>query len=669
MYNYYRMYRTGNRMNFKNFKISLKLKIALAFILLVVVIMATVTYIFSIRELNLRVHQETLKMERLANNIATIRSVDIEGLDAYQTYIDNQITLNPDIVYISIYNEAGELKVHTLNPDWIDEEDLRNFSQQELVQRLDQRQIIEESQKYLESKSVNIIIGEKNLGTVKVGFSLVDLNDEMRQNLTRNLVLAVFFIFLSIVASYIISYRIVTPLGRLTRAMVRISDGDLDQQLGIKSRDEIGEMANTFNFMTKGLQEKEIIEDLNNHLGFTFELQKIADLLTEKITLALNAKNGYLLLRKTGADIHYFSLISSFPEKLNLEIKIYRNPEICDFFTGARRPLEYSELKPYSGLTEQLESLEKFQDNMLLSPIIIKDEIIGLFLLSANKNDTVYHSGEKAFLSTLIGQGGMAVENAILYEELTEQERIKHELEIAHKVQVGLLPQENPGIDGLDIDGVCIPATEIGGDYYDFFQLNDHTIGIAIADVTGKGTSAAFYMAVVKGMMLSLTSMITSPRQLLIELNRRLFGKMDRKIFITMIYAVIDTQQKTLRLARAGHNALIMRNAKEARVEEIVPDGLGLGLEKGELFDRSISEEQIKYQQGDTFTFYTDGISEAMNTEKDEFGEARLIKIIRTTNFNSSALLRENIIQAVQNFVQDAPQHDDMTMVTVMAKE
>ena len=142
----------------------------------------------------------------------------------------------------------------------------------------------------------------------------------------------------------------------------------------------------------------------------------------------------------------------------------------------------------------------------------------------------------------------MAIENALLLNELTEQERLKRELEIARTVQNSLLPQSNPEISGLDIDGLCIPATEIGGDYFDFFPLDNHTLGIAIADVTGKGTSAAFYMAVVKGIMLSLTPIFSSPQQLLSELNRRLYGTMERKIFVTMIYGIFDIKKNKLTL-------------------------------------------------------------------------------------------------------------------------
>jgi len=654
---------------FKNFKISLKLKIASLFVFLVIAMMITVTYIFTIGEMNVRVEQVKLRMERLANNIATIRSVETEDWDVYQTYIDNQLKPSPDIVYVAIFDEKDELKVHALNTEWIDlgvQQQLDKYEQANIVRKLDQRQIAEESQKDLESKAVNIIIGEQNLGTVKVGFSLVELNDEMRNNLTRNFQLAIIFIILAIVTSFFMSHRIVTPLGKLTNAMLKISRGDLNQDLRIKSRDEIGEMAKTFNYMAKGLQEKEMIENFSRELGFSIKLEKILSLITKRITLALNTKSSYLFLRGKNQPFN-FHLISAYPKSSRVEITLDCSQSLCKYFQTTPNPQPLSNFRNYSEFLDQLKIIKEIRDYSLISPIIIKEVVIGLFLLSAKKREVPYTKGEKKFLSTLIRQGGFAIENALLYEDLTEQERLKRELEIARLVQQKLLPQTKPQIAGLDIDGVCIPAAEIGGDYYDYFLINNHTIGIAIADVTGKGTSAAFYMAVVKGIMLSLTSIFTSPKQLLSELNRRLYGKMDRKIFITMIYAIIDLRKKVLKFARAGHNALIVRNAENSSVECLTPDGIGLGLEQGDLFDSTISEQHIKFQTGDAFIFYTDGISEAMNGQREEFGEERLVDIIVQTNHQSSAFIRERIIDTINTFAQGAPQHDDITMVTVTA--
>ncbi|MBN1350635.1 SpoIIE family protein phosphatase [candidate division KSB1 bacterium] len=650
----------------KKLKISLKFKIAFLFILLVVIMMTTVTYIFTIRERNLRLEQVKLRMERLANNIATIRSVETEDWDVYQTYIDNQITLNPDIVYIAIFNEMSELKSYALNLEWIDVSDyhrLDRTEQAKIVRLLDQRQLAEESQRDLESKAVNIIIGDQNLGTVKVGFSLVELNDELRENLTRNLELALVFILLAIVVSYYMSKRIVTPLGKLTAAMFNISKGDLRQKLSIRSSDEIGEMANTFNFMTKGLLEKGQIERFSRELGFAVELEKLTSLIVERIVIALDAKQGALFLKDRDSLTRYH-LNASYPRVAGKDITLDINEELDAYFLDKGAPQETGTIPERFELVAQLNRCCAIGKLSFVAPITAKNQLIGILLLEATN---VYSDGEKAFLSTLIGQSAFAIQNAFLYQELTEQERLKRELEIARMIQIGLLPQATPENTELDIDGICIPATEIGGDYYDFFRLNDRSVGIAIADVTGKGASAAFYMAVVKGMMLSSTAVFSSPKNLLCELNKRLYGKMDRKIFITMIYAVFDTRKRILKFARAGHNSLILRRANDSKIDCLEPPGISLGLAPSDLFDENISEQQVTYESGDAFLFYTDGVSEAMNIRKEEFGEQRLLETIRKSGFRTANQVREATIQAVNSFVQDAPQHDDMTMVTVIA--
>ncbi len=653
----------------KNFRFSLKLKIALVFLLLVVVIMITVGYIFTIHELNLRVAQVKERMERLARNIATIRSVETEDWNIYQTYIDNQIIVNPDIIYIAIFDEQGELKVHALNVIWLELDlprALTKYEQANMVLRLDQRQVAEESQKDIESKSVNIIVGEQNLGTVNIGFSLVDLNDEMQRNLYRNLQVGTIFLVLAMLIAYFTGSRIVNPLGKLTNAMKKISQGDLKQVIHIRSHDEIGEMANTFNFMAKGLQEKQVIENFNRELTFTIELEKLASIITERISVALNAKQSHFFLRDK-ENSSQFNLIVSYPPATNKKLTLFKNQIFCDYVLKKRAPIEFQEIISQTDMLDALRNLEGITEAALFCPFIIKDKVIGFLLLSPLQSEAPYSKNEIKFLDTLIRQGSYAIENALLYEELTEQERLKRELEIARRVQLGLLPQKAPAMPGLDVDGICIPAMEIGGDYFDYFKINNHTLGIVVADVTGKGTSAAFYMAVIKGIMLSLSSIYTSPAQLMSELNRRIFGTMDRKIFITMIYATIDLHKNVLRFARAGHQALIMMNAKNSQIKAFTPTGIGLGLAHDSLFDQHISEQKVHLQPGDTLLFYTDGISEAMNDDLEEFSEQRLIDVLSRQKNKTAQQIRKSIITAVKDFVQNEPQHDDITLVTVRA--
>lgn len=651
----------------KKYKISLKFKIAFAFILLVLAMMSTVTYIFAYRENRSRLEQVKLRMERLANNIATIRAVETTDWAVYQDYIDNQLKLNPDLVYIAIFDELGILKAQALNAEWLDlggDHKLERWEQAEIILQLDRRQIAAESQFDLETKAVNILVGERNLGTVKVGFSLIELNNSLQHHLYRNLQIGAIFTLLAILVAIFLSYNIVVPLEKLTTAMSKIAEGDLNQQLPILTHDEIGELAQTFNTMTIGLQEKELIEQFSHSLGFSVELEKLVRLILRQINAALNAKYSLLFLRENNKSTQ-FRFMAAAPELPELNLAITLPLEIYESLLMANSPLTMDSLNQQAAFSRALPTENMFDPQALVSPVIIKGEIIGFSVVGPQSDQLPYQPGEIKFLSTLMAQAAFAIENAILLAELTGQERLKQEFEIAARVQHSLLPQQIPKVAGLDIDGICIPTAEIGGDYFDYYQLNAHTIGVAIADVTGKGTSAAFYMAVVKGIMLALTPIFHSPKQLLCELNRRLFGHVDRRIFITMIYAIFDHQKQEMTFARAGHNALIMGNPQQGTFRLLTPNGLGLGLAHNDLFEELIIEEQIRFQAGDAFLFYTDGISEAMNTHREEFGEDRLVQTFLQTNPPCSSKIRETVIDAVHQFVNGAPQYDDITMVTV----
>ena len=261
-----------------------------------------------------------------------------------------------------------------------------------------------------------------------------------------------------------------------------------------------------------------------------------------------------------------------------------------------------------------------------------------------------------------------------LLAQKQEKERLEQELKIARKIQMSLLPQGPMLMPGLAITAHCEPAREVGGDYYDFLPLDEFRVGILIADVSGKGTSAALYMAELKGLMLSLSERYRSPRQLLIEANRIISNHLDTRSFITMTYAVIDVRARTLTYARAGHCPLIYLpgpHAAAAGVRILAPDGLVLGLkiDNGEMFDRLLQEDCLPLGPGDLFVFFTDGISEAMNLTDDCFGETRLADLIEEHGHMPFQELRERILREIRAFVGTASQHDDMTMLLLKVDE
>lgn len=260
----------------------------------------------------------------------------------------------------------------------------------------------------------------------------------------------------------------------------------------------------------------------------------------------------------------------------------------------------------------------------------------------------------------------------LLLAEQDEKRRLEQELQIARDIQMSLLPQGALRAPGISLAAFCAPAREVGGDYYDFLPLRDGRVGLLIADVSGKGTSAALYMAELKGLMLSLTRIHTSPRALLIEANEIIKHHLDSRSFITMTYAVVDRAAGTLTCSRAGHTPFmrITRNGDgEPVVDVLAPDGmvLGLNLDRGERFARYLEEVTLPFAAGDMFFFFTDGVSEAMDAGGACFGESRLSTFLEKNAGLTPEALRDRLVSEVATFVQGQPQHDDITMVILKA--
>jgi phosphoserine phosphatase RsbU/P len=254
-----------------------------------------------------------------------------------------------------------------------------------------------------------------------------------------------------------------------------------------------------------------------------------------------------------------------------------------------------------------------------------------------------------------------------LLAEMAEKKRLEEELRIARDIQMSLLPQGPLRMPGLQMTAHCSPAREVGGDYYDFFAIDDQRVGILIADVSGKGTSAALYMAELKGLMLSLTQIHTSPRELMVAANRIIADNLDARSFITMTYAVLDMSRRTMTYARAGHTPLIHLTGRGLgrRARILIPDGMVLGLkfDRGEKFAACLEEVTLPLTSGDLFVLFTDGISEAMNADEDLFGENRLSTLIEDHAELPFDELRERILREVRDFTGELGPHDDMTLI------
>ena len=246
-----------------------------------------------------------------------------------------------------------------------------------------------------------------------------------------------------------------------------------------------------------------------------------------------------------------------------------------------------------------------------------------------------------------------------------ERERLLRELEIAHQVQIRLLPKDDPEIPGYSINGICLPAKEVGGDYYDFIDLGNSKLGIVIGDVSGKGLPAAIYMTLTKGVFLSHAGIEIFPREVLIKVNDMLKKTVEQGTFVTMFYAVLDYKNNKIIYSRAGHEPAVFYNAGKKKIELLRPMGIGLGIKLGKLFEVNIEEKELNLSSGDLLVFYTDGFTDARNSQLNDFGKERLLKSIAENYQNSSSELIHSISKDVLRFEGQTSQYDDMTMISI----
>ena len=248
-------------------------------------------------------------------------------------------------------------------------------------------------------------------------------------------------------------------------------------------------------------------------------------------------------------------------------------------------------------------------------------------------------------------------------QRISERERLKKEMEIAAKVQLSLLPKEEPKIPGYEISAISIPAVEAGGDYFDFVKLGGNKTGIAIGDVSGKGVGAAIYMTLTKGILQAHAEEDISPKNVLGKVNRLLYKTIEKNSFVSMFYAILDVNQNKIVYARAGHNPGILTSQISGGTQLLFSKGMALGLEEGQIFSSTLSEEEFELKPGDVCVLYTDGFTEAMNDKNELYGEDRLIHLIEQNRNLSAKELVDLILREVRKFVDNYPQHDDMTIV------
>lgn len=317
-------------------------------------------------------------------------------------------------------------------------------------------------------------------------------------------------------------------------------------------------------------------------------------------------------------------------------------------------------------LSQQAKEILKKENYTLSVPIHIKDELVGALNFGPKPSGKAYSEEDIDLLKTLASQAAIAFENSRLQREKISKQKMEEELHIARKIQMGLLPQAIDGIRGIEISGFYNPARQIGGDFYDVIKLSESKMLVVVADVSGKGIPAAIYMSKVQAMIQFASKVFPSPKEILIEVNKQIHQKIDRKSFITSVVALFDMNERKVRICRAGHNPVIY--SLNGRFEFLMSKGLGLGLDSNHYFEDVLEEVELPVSQDSMFIFYSDGLTEAMNQSREEFGTAKVFEIVSKNRGLPCAEIQKELIDSVTEFRGGAEQNDDITLVVARVR-
>jgi phosphoserine phosphatase RsbU/P len=303
--------------------------------------------------------------------------------------------------------------------------------------------------------------------------------------------------------------------------------------------------------------------------------------------------------------------------------------------------------------------------SLALIPLTSHGKRIGLLGI-VNKNPYEFEREGTSVLLAFSDMVAIALENSRLIKESLVKERMAQELRVAQDIQQSLLPNVLPLSASYDIAASSLPANEVGGDYYDVVQLDDRHIGIIVGDVSGKGVSAALYMAQVKGIFQSLCKDHRSTKELLVRMNTTLCSNMEKKSFISLLYAILDMSDGTVSYSRAGHCPLLY--ISDGATRYLRPDGMGVGLDKSHIFSSFIKEETLQLKRGDIIVLYSDGVTEARSPMSEEFDYHRLAHVVEEARHRTAEEILRSIQQSVTEFTGKTETDDDITLVVLRWK-
>ncbi|MFQ5709053.1 MAG: PP2C family protein-serine/threonine phosphatase [bacterium] len=429
---------------------------------------------------------------------------------------------------------------------------------------------------------------------------------------------------------------------------------------GFSSTDEVKSLIEENRRLKRALEELSVLNELARTICSSMKLSDILDRVVKNCIKSLRAEQGAIFL----VSENDAGLFKTLIRRGNTEEgkKPYRLGEgLSGWLIKHKKPLIIQDLKQdrrFRGFRHGADDIR----SVLGVPLIARARLIGAIILFNKLASQTFTEDDQKMLSIIASQSSQVIENARLFEQELELRRLEQDLERAREIQMRLLPKESPQVKGFDLAGISYPAREVGGDYFDFIQINQHRWGIALGDVSGKGIPAALLMSNLQATLRGQALTSPSLTECVSKSNHLLYLSTDPEKFVTLFYAVLDSQNGIFQYVNAGHNfPYYLDNANN--FHELTLGGPILGM----LPDYPFEEGGITLSPGELVVIYSDGVTEAENELEVMLGEKRLQQTVKENKQLSARKIIDSICASINEFTGPVKQADDITIVVVKA--
>ncbi len=407
------------------------------------------------------------------------------------------------------------------------------------------------------------------------------------------------------------------------------------------------------------IEELSVLNEISTAISSTQPLEQIIDLIVRKCVKHLTVEQGAVMLLDEKDQEKPFRTMIRKQDSVSNYLPYRLDAQLTGWMLKNKTPLLINDLEKDARFKFMVNA--EFPIHSLLSvPMNVKGKMIGLLTVFNKKTNIGFSNNDQRLLGIIAAQSAQIIENARLYQEEKALRHLQEEMRLAYEIQVDLLPKVQPKVFGYQIAGKSIPAKDVGGDYFDFIKVDEERLAFCIADISGKGIPAAILMANLQASLRGQAKLDRPCKDCVSFTSDILFHSTAPNKFATLFYGILNSKTHEITYCNAGHNEPFLFS-KENNLTKLSVGGLVAGIVPSYPFE----ETSIPVNQGGLLVLFSDGITEAMNSNEEEFNEDRLKEVILKNRNELPENLIEIVFKEIQKFCNSAEQMDDMTIVVI----